>query len=269
MNRRTWLLIVLVALAALAMSSVASAGLLTNSASSVATDVSAQAPSNQNDPLATQPNKDDPFGIRNFNCADIAQYGIDKQMNVRAAAIMAKCSGKSEGNTNSGDTSGLLAPLAAAVDAALPALGGTDKDIILPDGTYPATIESETFTWGHGSTVVVNYNDLRTNGSCFGGLAYSTDGGATWHATSAICSGHGTNYGDPAVVYNASFNKWFATDLASGCGGFGMGGLDLPRRRNLVYRLLCPQRLERRPQLLLGGQQPSQPVLRAHVLLVE
>ena len=90
---------------------VASAGLLTNSASSVATDVSAQAPSNQNDPLATQPNKDDPFGIRNFNCADIAQYGIDKQMNVRAAAIMAKCSGKSEGNTNSGDTSGLLAPL--------------------------------------------------------------------------------------------------------------------------------------------------------------
>src|SRR6476469_2980084 len=220
MNRRTWLLIVLVALAALGMSSVASAGLLTNSASSPATDVSAQAPSKQNDPLTTQPDKDDPFGIRNFNCADIAQYGIDKQTNVRAAAIMVKCGAQSSSSLGSADTSstGTSDSLPAA-----PALGGTDKDIILPDGTAPHITQSETCVWGHGTTVVVNYNDSRSAPSCYSGIACSTDSGTTWHASTQLCSGHSSNYGDPTVVYNASFNKWYATDLASGCGGQGLG----------------------------------------------
>src|SRR5262249_45741249 len=38
-----------------------------------------------------------------------------------------------------------------------------------------------------------------------------------------LCSGHGTNYGDPIVVYNARLGMWFAGDLASGCGGQGIG----------------------------------------------
>ena len=32
------------------------------------------------------PSKDDPYGIASFNCADIATYKVDKQMNARADA---------------------------------------------------------------------------------------------------------------------------------------------------------------------------------------
>src|SRR5438552_12184650 len=40
---------------------------------------------------------------------------------------------------------------------------------------------------------------------------------------SPFASGHGTNYGDPIVVYNARLSTWFAGDLATGCGGQGIG----------------------------------------------
>ena len=36
-------------------------------------------------------------------------------------------------------------------------------------------------------------------------------------------TGHGTNYGDPIVVYNLKLQEWFAGDLVTGCGGFGIG----------------------------------------------
>src|SRR5262249_5325266 len=63
----------------------------------------------------------------------------------------------------------------------------------------------------------------RTSGGCYSGLSYSTDNGATWHAGQPLCSGHGTNFGDPIVVYNAHLGMWFAGDLATGCGGQGIG----------------------------------------------
>src|SRR5262249_41971210 len=65
--------------------------------------------------------------------------------------------------------------------------------------------------------------DSRTNPSCYSGISYSSDNGATWHASQQLCSGHGTNFGDPIVVYNAHLNMWFAGDLATGCGGQGVG----------------------------------------------
>ena len=216
MNRRTWILIVLVALAALGMSSVASAGLLTNSASSPATDVSAQAPSKQNDPLATQPNKDDPFGISNFNCADIAQYNVDKQLNLRANAIMEKCTGQKSTSAVSD---------ASSADQVSPdAYGGTDVSV----KPAAAGLQSETFSWRNGSTVVVFYNDL-TSGSTGKG-SYSTDGGATFTLIPGdpFASGHGSNFGDPAVVYDAMHGKWIGTWIASGCGGFGIGAWTSP-----------------------------------------
>src|ERR1041385_5217784 len=76
---------------------------------------------------------------------------------------------------------------------------------------------------GANNTCVVNYNDSRTNPGCYSGLSYSTDGGSTWHASQPLCSGHGTNFGDPIVVYNQHLNMWFAGDLATGCGGQGVG----------------------------------------------
>ena len=103
-------------------------------------------------------------------------------------------------------------------------IGGSDVDVILPDSAYPKVTQSESMEWGGpNNTWVVNYNDSRTSSGCFGGLSYSTDNGATWHAGQPLCSGHGTNFGDPIVVYNARLGMWFAGDLATGCGGQGIG----------------------------------------------
>ena len=75
------------------------------------------------------------------------------------------------------------------------------------------------------NTVVVNYNDH--DGSGYSGVSYSTDGGSTFTEIMPppFDNGHGTNYGDPIVVYNLKLGMWFAGDLvpaavvkASACG---------------------------------------------------
>ncbi len=75
------------------------------------------------------------------------------------------------------------------------------------------------------NTVVVNYNDETGNGANYSGVSYSTDNASTFTqiTPSPFASGHGTNYGDPIVVYNQKLAKWFAGDLATGCGGQGIG----------------------------------------------
>jgi hypothetical protein len=77
----------------------------------------------------------------------------------------------------------------------------------------------------------VNFNDdTNGNGSNYSGTAYSTDGGATFTQIlpSPFATGHGTNFGDPIVVFNKKLNKWFAGDLATSCGGFGLGAWTSP-----------------------------------------
>ena len=161
-----------------------------------------------------------------FNCADIKKYGIDKQMNIHAQRIMAACSGMPQPPK---DASNLNLNTLNSLAKSYPAvLGGTDVNVILPDGTYPHVIQSESMVWGHGNTVVVNYNDSRAASSCYAGYSYSTDGGTTFTrpggtGASPLCTGHGTNYGDPIVVYNEHLAMWFVGDLATGCGGQGVG----------------------------------------------
>lgn len=82
--------------------------------------------------------------------------------------------------------------------------------------------KSENMVWENGSTVVVNYNDH--NVGQYSGVSYSTDGGATFtEILPPPFTTHGTNYGDPIVVFNKKLNMWFAGDLATGCGGQGVG----------------------------------------------
>jgi hypothetical protein len=74
--------------------------------------------------------------------------------------------------------------------------------------------------------LVVNYNDdTNGNGSNYSGTSYSTDNGSTFTEIlpAPFSSGHGTNYGDPLVVYNQKLGMFFAGDLVTGCGGFGVG----------------------------------------------
>ncbi len=74
-----------------------------------------------------------------------------------------------------------------------------------------------------GQTVVVAYND-HINGQ-FSGVSYSTDGGNTFAQIlpSPFASGHNTNFGDPIVIYNQKMRLFFAGDLVTGCGNFGIG----------------------------------------------
>src|SRR5438552_237641 len=167
-----------------------------------------------------------------FDCYKINELGIDKQENLRAGLIMIAC-GLAEGGSPSSGSGSLGNRLSQWIQKLLPEplfIGGTDLDVILPDGAYPHVNQSESMEWGGpNNTWVVNYNDSRTAPSCYSGISYSTDNGATWHASSALSSGHGTNFGDPIVVYNPRLGMWFAGDLASGCGG-------LTVRQNVMYR---------------------------------
>src|SRR5438067_10650447 len=162
-----------------------------------------------------------------FDCSQIHEMGIDKQENFRAGLIMIACGAAEGGSASTSSELSQPSKFSGWIKGLLPAplfIGGTDVDVILPDGAYPHVNQSESMEWGGpNNTWVVNYNDSRTAPSCYSGLSYSTDNGATWHAGQALCTGHGTNFGDPIVVYNARLGMWFAGDLATGCGGQGIG----------------------------------------------
>lgn len=120
--------------------------------------------------------------------------------------------------------------------------GGGQKDDAEAENSYPqppnvlvsnrscssqtSCTKSESMVWGNGQTIVVNYNDeYYGNGSDYSGTSYSTDGGATFTEITPppFATGHGTNYGDPIVVFNRKLNMWFAGDLVTACGGQGIG----------------------------------------------
>jgi len=161
-----------------------------------------------------------------FDCSTIHEKGIDKMENFRAGAIMIAC-GEAQGGSAPGTGTSANSIFSRLIQNLLPEplfIGGGDVDVILPDGAFLKVTQSESMEWGGpNNTWVVNYNDSRTSGGCYSGLSYSTDNGTTWHAGQPLCSDHGTNFGDPIVVYNARLGMWFAGDLATGCGGQGIG----------------------------------------------
>jgi hypothetical protein len=80
-------------------------------------------------------------------------------------------------------------------------------------------------TKNKGKSIVDNFNDSAGNGSDYSGTSYSSDGGVTFHEIQPPPFGtaHGSNFGDPIVVFNSKLGKFFAGDIVSGCGGFGLG----------------------------------------------
>ncbi|HUS14832.1 MAG TPA: sialidase family protein, partial [Chloroflexia bacterium] len=150
-------------------------------------------------------------------CSDIAKYSLDKQMNLYAARTLAACG---QGPAAPEIKVPPPPPVQGGTRLAPAAFGGTDLNVHPP--VSPAT-QSESFIWGDGAgTIVVAYDDL--DGGSAGKASRSTDNGATWATIDGdpFAIGHGTNRGDPAVVYSARARRWVAEFLAVDCGGQGL-----------------------------------------------
>ena len=146
-----------------------------------------------------------------IDCSQIQALGILKQDNMRAGRVLIDC-GLVQGGR------------AAAPGDAPPAPPNIRVSNRTCTNAQNCT-KSESMVWASSvdPTIVVNYNDHNANQ--YSGTSYSTDGGA--HFTEILpppfAAGHGTNFGDPIVVFNAKLGTWFAGDLATGCGGQGIG----------------------------------------------
>jgi hypothetical protein len=146
-----------------------------------------------------------------IDCSQISSLGILKQDNMRAGRVLIEC-GLVRGGQPA-DAKGAL---------------GNPPNILVSNRSCANAqncTKSESMVWpsSFDSTVVVNYNDHNANQ--YSGTSYSLDGGATFTQIlpPPFATGHGTNFGDPIVVFNAKLNKWFAGDLVTGCGGQGIG----------------------------------------------
>jgi hypothetical protein len=71
----------------------------------------------------------------------------------------------------------------------------------------------------------MNDSIAAASGTQYSGVSVSHDGGATFTrlSPSPFATGHTDNFGDPIIVYNQNLGEWVAGDLASGCGGQGIG----------------------------------------------
>src|SRR6266568_6163443 len=159
-----------------------------------------------------------------FDCATIHDLGIDRMEGLRAGLILIAC-GESPGG--SATSFGAFSQLFNAVTAPL-TYGGTDVDIITGTDSITHPTQSETYTNANPDNpnqIFVTFNDSRTASSNYSGASYSSDGGLTFTRLnpSPFATGHGTNFGDPVVLYNRPNATWHAIFLASGCGSFNAG----------------------------------------------
>ncbi len=159
-------------------------------------------------------------------CSQIAALHLEKQQNLRAGLTLIEC-GVERGGSVSGSVRGV------DVDPPQP------PNVLVSNRSCssPSTCTKSTSMIWHSAragddTVVVTYND--GNGSSYSGVSFSTDGGATFTEIQPppFDSGHGQNFGDPLLVYNQKLGEWFAGDLATGCGGFGVGMWSSPDGQN-------------------------------------
>ncbi len=160
-----------------------------------------------------------------ISCSQIEPLQLLKQDNLGAGLTLIQC-GVVQGGKPESNGHGMEG------DAPQP------PNVLVSTGncTSAACVRSESMIWpslaAGSTTVVANYNAEYDTGTCYSGTAYSTDGGTSFTESRPFCSGHGTNYGDPIVVYNLKLGLWFAGDLATSCGGFGVGVWSSPDGQN-------------------------------------
>jgi hypothetical protein len=164
--------------------------------------------------------KDDLDG---FDCTSIPAKGIDRQENMRAGRIMIHCGLAEGGSAEEGEEGE-----APGKGSGPLAFGATDVNAITGAETNPSVTQSETYILANpdnANQVVIAYNDSRTAPSNYSGASFSTDGGATFTrlTPNPFTTGHGTNFGDPVVLYHRPTSSFFTVWLATGCGGQGLG----------------------------------------------
>jgi hypothetical protein len=158
-----------------------------------------------------------PHIVDGVDCSQLAALGIDKQTSLHAAAIRIACGTESPGEAG---------PAASENPVPDPLGPYTNVDAVTGPEVYPHVTQSESTIYSSdGNTIVVSYNDSNTAPGNYSGVSVSNDGGATFTRLlpAPFAVGHGTNFGDPIVVYDQNLSTWFAGDLATGCGGQGIG----------------------------------------------
>jgi hypothetical protein len=159
-------------------------------------------------------------------CSQISALHLEKQQNLRSGLTLIQCGVEKGGRpSNSAGEPDVNAP--------------QPPNVLVSNRTCsdPSTCTKSTSMVWHSTragdnTLVVTYND--GNGSSFSGVSFSTDGGSTFAEIQPppFTSGHGTNYGDPLLVYNQKLGEWFAGNLVTGCGGLGIGMWNSPDGQN-------------------------------------
>ena len=114
----------------------------------------------------------------------------------------------------------------AAVNLDIFEVGGADINLIIGAESSPNVTQGSSAAWGHGNTVVVMYDDFSgivPSPPSFCGVSTSTDGGATFTRLPYKFNTGGACFGQPSVFYSVRAARWFASSLASRCGGSGVG----------------------------------------------
>ncbi|MGD0514912.1 MAG: sialidase family protein [Terriglobales bacterium] len=152
------------------------------------------------------------------DCSEINIPTLMREDNLGAGRILIEC-----GIVQGGKPSASVATKAATTPPNIRVSNGSDcaasDDVCGSESMVAASTKNK------GQTVVVNYNANYDAAADYSGTSYSTDGGVTFHEIqpAPFGNGHGENIGDPLVIFNSKQSKFFAGDLATGCGGEGIG----------------------------------------------
>ena len=160
-----------------------------------------------------------------IDCSQIPALHLLQQQNLRAGLVLIECGVIQGGRPTAARQADNNAPQPPNVLV-------SNRSCSDPTSCTKSTSMVWHSTRAGDNTVVVNYND--GNGTSFSGTSFSTDGGATFTEIqpAPFLSGHGTNYGDPLLVYNQKLGLWFGGDLVTGCGGMGIGFWSSPDGQN-------------------------------------
>jgi hypothetical protein len=174
-------------------------------------------------------NSKDPLVPNGFDCSKIHELGIDKQVSLRAGAIMIFCGEAQGGEPGEAPSSSAFSKLVRNLTAPL-VYGGTDVDLITGDKSFPNVTQSETFTTANPDNhnqIVVGYDDTRDFTAMppdASGASVSTDGGNTFTrlTTADGRSPFSNTGGSPVILYNKPSGTWFT--VWSGGNGCPLSG---------------------------------------------